>query len=107
MTSSLTRNLASATLAVLALPQAACAQVLPLDRVNLPPGFEIESMPRCRLPALALGERAVFVGTRQSGSTPSRRTAASTRCDVADGLNSPMAFRSAHRRGRDQSDLEV
>jgi hypothetical protein len=69
MTSSLTRNLAAATLAVLALPQAACAQGLPLDRVNLPPGFEISvyaQVPSAR--SLALGDNGtVFVGNRRDG----------------------------------------
>ncbi|HKW36504.1 MAG TPA: PQQ-dependent sugar dehydrogenase [Burkholderiales bacterium] len=51
------------------LAQAACAQRLPLERIKLPPGFEIsvfaDKLPSAR--SLALGSnRIVFVGTRAS-----------------------------------------
>ena len=51
------------------LGQAACAQRLPLERIKLPPGFEIsvfaDNVPNAR--SLALGaNQVVFVGTRAS-----------------------------------------
>ena len=54
---------------VLFLAQAACAQRLPLERIKLPPGFEISvfasDVPNAR--SLALGaNQVVFVGTRAS-----------------------------------------
>jgi glucose/arabinose dehydrogenase len=53
----------------LVLAQAACAQRLPIERIKLPPGFEIsvfaEDLPEAR--SLALGaNQVVFVGTRAS-----------------------------------------
>ena len=47
--------------------QAACAEELPLDRIKLPPGFQIEIyavVPNAR--SLALGDNdTVFVGTQR------------------------------------------
>jgi hypothetical protein len=68
MRSPLFRVLGLAMLVSLSLTQAACAQELPLERIKLPPGFEIQiyaQVPTAR--SLALGEKGtVFVGTRQS-----------------------------------------
>ncbi|TMG79690.1 MAG: sorbosone dehydrogenase family protein [Betaproteobacteria bacterium] len=55
----------------IALPQAAPAQRLPLERIKLPPGFEIgvfaDEVPDAR--SLALGKgKVLFVGTRTNGS---------------------------------------
>jgi len=73
--------------------QAAHAERLPLERIKLPPGFEIsvfaDKVPRAR--AMALGNQVVFVGTasdsvyaiRYAGA---KSTAVST---VASGLNRP------------------
>jgi glucose/arabinose dehydrogenase len=59
------RHLAAATLAGAALvPQAGLAQNLPIERIKLPPGFEISvfaKVPGAR--SLATGDRVVFVGT--------------------------------------------
>jgi glucose/arabinose dehydrogenase len=96
----LPRSLAVAALATVLAPLAACAQGVALDRIKLPPGFEISvyaNVPAAR--SLALGQKGtVFVGTRQSavhaivprdGSKPEVVT-------IADGLNAPngVAFRA-------------
>ena len=88
--------------ALLTLPACAGAEHLPLDRIKLPPGFEIsiyaEGVRNAR--SLALGANGtVFVGSR-SGTvyalppSPGRERAAGV-ISVASGLNSPngVAFR--------------
>lgn len=61
--------LQAATTCLLAVAQAASAQRLPLERIKLPPGFEIgvfaDNVPRAR--ALALGKQVLFVGTVGDG----------------------------------------
>jgi glucose/arabinose dehydrogenase len=83
----------------LAFAQAALAQRLPIERIKLPPGFEISvfaEVPRAR--ELALGaNRIVFVGT-QAGSVHAFRFDGSkppASATVATGLNVPngVAFR--------------
>jgi glucose/arabinose dehydrogenase len=77
----------------IAFAHAACAQRLPLERIKLPPGFEIsifaDKVPRAR--ELALGNQVLFVGTvgdsvyavRYAGG---KATGVST---VASGLRAP------------------
>jgi glucose/arabinose dehydrogenase len=74
----------------------AAAQPLPLERIQLPPGFRIEAyaaVPNAR--SLAVGAKGtLFVGSRSGGAvhavTPDRKVA-----KVADGLSMPngVAFR--------------
>jgi glucose/arabinose dehydrogenase len=85
--------LQTAAACLLAVAQSASAQRLPLERIKLPPGFEIsvfaDKVPRAR--ALALGNQALFVGTvgdsvyaiRYSGA---RATGIGT---IASGLRAP------------------
>jgi len=80
--------------AAFALAQAAPAQRLPLERIKLPPGFEIsvfaDGVPTAR--SLALGKNSVlFVGTRADRVYAVRyRGAKATRViTVASGLNIP------------------
>ncbi len=100
MTSFLSRKLAVATLAALALPQAACAEELPLNRIKLPPGFEISvyaQVPSAR--SLALGDKGtVFVGNRRDGGVyaiVAREGGGPEVLTIGEGLNSPngVAFR--------------
>ena len=69
------------------------AQELPLDRIKLPPGFEISlyaKVPEAR--SLALGEQGtVFVGTRSSAvyAIVARQDAKPEVVEIADGLNVP------------------
>ena len=99
MTSFLPRSLAVAALAIL-VPLAACAQDLALDRIKLPPGFEINvyaNVPTAR--SLALGQKGtVFVGTRQSAvyAIVPREGGQPEVVTIADGLNAPngVAFRA-------------
>src|SRR5215468_6696984 len=88
-------------LAVPALIQTACAQDLPLDRIKLPSGFEIEvyaQVPNAR--SLALGDNGtVFVGTQREGSVFAivpRPGGAAEVLTIAKGLSSPngVAFRN-------------
>jgi glucose/arabinose dehydrogenase len=76
------------------LAQAACAQRLPLERIKLPPGFEIsvfaDGIPNAR--SLALGKNKVlFVGTRADRVYAVRyRDAKATQViAIATGLNMP------------------
>ena len=88
-------------LAVLALSAAsACAADLPLDRIQLPPGFGIEvyaEVPGAR--SLALGENGiVYVGSQRGGAVTALVPRPSGRPEVvkvASGLNVPngVAFR--------------
>src|SRR5258708_11559778 len=78
-----------------ALAQAALAQPLPLERVKLPPGFEIsvfaDGVPDAR--SLALGKNNVlFVGTRTQGSVYAvryRDAKATQVITLASGLRMP------------------
>ncbi|HXX12174.1 MAG TPA: PQQ-dependent sugar dehydrogenase [Burkholderiales bacterium] len=81
--------------------QAACAEELPLDRIKLPPGFQIEIyavVPNAR--SLALGDNdTVFVGTQREGSVFAivpRPGGTTEVLIIAQGLNSPngVAFRN-------------
>ena len=79
----------------IALPQAAPAQRLPLERIKLPPGFEIgvfaEEVPDAR--SLALGKgKVLFVGTRTNGSVYAvryRDAKATQVITLASGLRMP------------------
>ena len=83
----------SAGLLALAWAAGCSAQELPLDRIKLPPGFEISlyaKVPEAR--SLALGEQGtVFVGTRRSAvyAIVARQNAKPEVVEVADGLNVP------------------
>ena len=88
-------------LAVCTLNPAACSQGLPLQRIKLPPGFEIEvyaAVPGPR--SLALGDKGtVFVGTQRDGSVFAlvpRAGVAPEVLTIAKRLNSPngVAFRA-------------
>jgi glucose/arabinose dehydrogenase len=88
-------------LAVGALNQSACSQDLPLQRIKLPPGFQIEvyaPVPAAR--SLALGDNGlVFVGTQREGSVFAlvpRAGASPEVLTIAKGLNTPngVAFRA-------------
>jgi glucose/arabinose dehydrogenase len=99
MTSFLSRKLAVAALATLALSQAACAEELPLNRVKLPPGFEISvyaHVPSAR--SLALGDKGtVFVGNRRDSvyAIVPRQDGKPEVLTIGEGLESPngVAFR--------------
>ena len=80
----------------------ALAQTLPLDKIKLPPGFEIgvfaDNVPNAR--AMVLGDKGtVFVGSMRAGkvyAVRSREGKASATLVVASGLNMPVgvAFRN-------------
>ena len=81
------------------LPQAACAEELPLNRIKLPPGFEISvyaQVPSAR--SLALGEKGtVFVGNRRDAvyAIVPRESGKPEVLTIGAGLESPngVAFR--------------
>ncbi|HTT39652.1 MAG TPA: PQQ-dependent sugar dehydrogenase [Burkholderiales bacterium] len=88
-------------LALVAWAGAACAGSLPLDRIKLPPGFEIATYAELPHPrSLALGDRGtVFVGTNAPGNVYAVVAHEPGRPEVitlASGLNSPngVAFRN-------------
>ncbi len=90
------RGRLGAGLLLLAATLPALGQALPLERIQLPPGFRIElyaRVPHAR--SLALGERGtLFVGSRTGGAV--RAVAPGGRVTtVAEGLNVPngVAFR--------------
>jgi glucose/arabinose dehydrogenase len=79
----------------LVLAEAACAQRLPVERIKLPPGFEIgvfaRGVPDARSLALG-GDGLLFVGTRTAGRVYAVRTAGAKATEVltlASGLNMP------------------
>src|SRR5690242_19297809 len=79
----------------LVLAEAACAQRLPVERIKLPPGFEISvfarGVPDARSLALG-GDGLLFVGTRTAGRVYAVRTAGAKATEVltlASGLNMP------------------
>ena len=88
---------------VLTLPAAAGSRELPIDRLRLPPGFEIQvyaaQVPNAR--TMVLGERGtLFVGTRRAGVVYALRDEdrdgrADEVITIARGLNMPngLAFR--------------
>jgi hypothetical protein len=83
-------------------PLGACAQSLPLERLKLPPGFEIAvyaQVPGAR--SLALGkDGVVFVGTMRSGRVYALVPQAGGGAEpvtIASGLNSPNGV--AYRNG--------
>jgi len=79
--------------ASLLLAQSACAQRLPLERIKLPPGFEIsvfaDRLPRAR--TLARGNQVLFVGTASDSVYAIRYAGAKATevSTVASGLNRP------------------
>ena len=90
-------------LAAGALNQTACSQDLPLQRIKLPSGFQIEvyaAVPGPR--SLALGDNGtVFVGTQREGSVFAlvpRVGAPPEVLTIAKGLNTPTAWRFAPAR---------
>jgi glucose/arabinose dehydrogenase len=98
------RRIAKLLLTVFAagvLNQAGCAQELPLERIKLPPGFEISVYALVPGPrSLALGDNGtVFVGTQREGSVYAiapRAGGAPEVLTIAKGLNTPngVAFRA-------------
>ena len=93
--------LAAAFIAAALLVPPAAAQQLPLDRIQLPPGFRIEvlaSVPNAR--SLALGDKGtLFVGSRSGGAVHAvavSSTAGGKVFKVADGLSMPngVAFQN-------------
>ena len=98
------RRIARLLLTVLAagaLSQTACSQDLPLQRIKLPPGFQIEVYAPVPGPrSLALGDNGtVFVGTQREGSVFAlvpRVGAPPEVLTIAKGLNTPngVAFRA-------------
>ena len=90
-----------AALAALVLLPGAFAQDLPLQKIKLPPGFEISvyaQVPNAR--AMALGDKGtVFVGSRREGSVYALIPQAGGKAEVltlAEGLSAPtgVAFRA-------------
>src|SRR5258706_617011 len=91
-----------ALLAVLAVATAAAAQKLPIEKIKLPPGFEIsvfaDNVPNAR--AMALGDQGtLFVGSMRAGKVYAiriRDNKAVETLTIASGLNMPVdvAFRS-------------
>ena len=101
MNSPLSHARGLAALATLALLPNASSQDLPLQKIKLPPGFEISvyaQVPNAR--ALALGDKGtVFVGSRREGSVYAivpREGGKPEVLTLADGLNAPtgVAFRA-------------
>lgn len=86
----------------LSIGTATAAQELPVEKIELPPGFEIsvfaDSVPNAR--AMVLGDQGtLFVGSRRAGNVYAlkiRDNKAVERLTVASGLNMPVgvAFRS-------------
>ncbi|MBI4293934.1 MAG: sorbosone dehydrogenase family protein [Betaproteobacteria bacterium] len=91
----MSRFISLTSLLLLALASTALAQRLPLDRIKLPPGFEIsvfaENVSNAR--SLALGRNNVlFVGTRSAGRVYALRyrgAKATQVITIASGLNMP------------------
>ncbi len=86
---------------MIAAGSATAAQALPLDKIKLPPGFEIsvfsDNLPNAR--AMALGDKGtLFVGSMRAGKVYAVRSRDGKALDtlvVASGLNMPVgvAFR--------------
>ncbi|MFP5411105.1 MAG: PQQ-dependent sugar dehydrogenase [Gammaproteobacteria bacterium] len=92
----MTRWIALTLLAFTWLPPAH-ADALPLDRLKLPPGFEIELFARVdNARQMALGKNTLFVGSRGAGKVHAIPLAGPrTPVLIAEGLNMPVgvAFR--------------
>ncbi len=84
------------SLAMSFIGQATAAQSLPLDKIKLPPGFEIsvfaDNVPNAR--AMALGDKGtVFVGSMHAGKVYAVRGSEGKAVDtrvIASGLNMPV-----------------
>ena len=87
---------------LLAVSGAAAAQILPLDKIKLPPGFEInvfaDNVPNAR--AMTLGDQGtLFVGSMRAGKVYAVRISNNKAVEtlvIASGLNLPVgvAFRA-------------
>ena len=101
MTAPLSRSLAGRHPGAAGTAQRACAQDLPLERIKLPPGFEIEVYAAgARAPARwrwATRARCSSAPAETAASTPSLPGKAASRksSPSRDGLNAPTAWRSA------------